>query len=181
MTQAPNLHLIAIPTTDNGSEIMWVEEVAGMYRLLSVPVFVYGVSRNAMLSATVNENRLQFKAVVRPSEGATVRCYLAMGWDARDVYKDRIEPDSDRYALRCGPATLFDPEVIALHVAERKNVTQVGRYLDALTQQGVLKFWELGDPVVGADRIEAEASSEEAWELVHPLPVDGKPAVAQAH
>lgn len=174
---AGDLRMIEVPTVDNGLEVLWAEELNGLYRVLSVPVFAYDLSRGAQVATHGGTNRLKLAVVVAPSTGATVRCYVPNESAAHDVHIGRILPDAERYGLCVGPATVFDPDIIAIHIGDREQVARVGTYLDTLVGQGVLRFWELGDPAPKAEEVGTNYSAAEPWELVHPLPV---PADGQA-
>jgi len=94
---------------------------------------------------------------------------------ASDIYRQRVIPSAQQMALRIGPATFLDPEIVAIHVHERKHLAAVTAYLDVLASQGVLRFWELADPETDpgdTDRTDETASAP--WALIHQLPVDGQ-------
>jgi len=174
--EAPSeLKLLEIPTSDNGTEVLWADVLGGVVHVVSVPVFAYGVSRDAVISAQSHGDRLRLVRVLRPSPGATVRIYVAQDAKASDVYTQRILPDAREKGFRIGPATFLDPEIVAFHVADRAELSPVTAHLDGLAREGVLRFWELGDPPMSDDgNADDDDSSTKPWELVHQLPVEGQ-------
>jgi len=168
------LRLIEIATPDNGTEVLWVEKLGSIIRVVSVPVFAEGISRDALVLAEETKGqRLRFRQVLQPSAGATIRCYVAESLKASKVYTDRIYLDAERLGLRIGPATFFDPEVVAFHVKARDQVSSVFAYLDTLAHERVIRIVELGDPPMqDLEQPPEDGGADEPWELVHPLPVD---------
>lgn len=161
-------------------EALWVEQQgASTYRVLSVPVWFYGVSVGSIVEAEPGDGaRLKFRRVVRDSPGGTVRFIVPSGAaQASDVYLARVIPDAKRLGLYIGPATFFNPRLVAVNVHERaKWWPEVGGYLDQLVKEGVLEQWEVADP----DQYAAEHDEENVEKvesgrkvLVHPLPIDG--------
>jgi hypothetical protein len=161
--------LIEVPESDRGLEVLRAEPApGGGYRIRSVPVFLYGLSRGAVVDAAPGPRagRLRFRALRAPSPGATVRCYVAPAATARRAYEDHLRGGAAA-RLGLGPVSLFAPDVVAVHVADRRLLARVGAYLDRLVLEGVLRFWEPGDP--GAPTAEgAEDPDTPPWELVHP-------------
>lgn len=163
---------------ENRRESLWVEELGhGEFRVLSVPVWVYGVSVGAVVAAMdMEEDPLSFRAVVRPSAGGTIRFIAPTGVVASELYKSRVVPDASRLGLFIGPATLFNPRLVAVHVHRRANWwPEVGSYLDGLVNAGVVEAWEVADPdQYAADHpSEPHVHDESRGVLVHPLPFDG--------
>jgi hypothetical protein len=158
-------------------EVLWVEEQAGnAYRVLDVPVWIYGVSVGTIVeAASVNGRQLTFHRVIRDSSGGTVRFIVPPGTRASEIYLGRVIPDAKRLGLCIGPATFFDPRLVALHVHDRKDWwPDVGGYLDALVQEGSLVQWEVGDPDQYGDQHTSDNIAQPTGKaLVHPLPVDG--------
>lgn len=161
--------LIEVPESDHGIEALRAEKVPeGGYRLLSVPVFLYGISRGAVVEAgaTTVARRLRYRALLAPSLGATVRCYVTPDTTPRRLYEDHLR-DGAGAELGLGPVSLFDPDIVAVHVADRARLNEVAAYLDRLVLAGVVNSWESADP--GAPTSEQTAGpGEQPWELVHP-------------
>jgi uncharacterized protein DUF4262/uncharacterized protein DUF4265 len=158
---------------DGHAEVLWVQPAAkGTYRVLSVPVWQYGVSVNSMVKARDGERWLEFDSVVEESSGATIRVYVpsnARITPASRLYLERIVPDCRDRGIGIGPATFFDPGLVAIHVQDRSDwSTRFAEYLDALTEEGLLQVWEVGDP----DAYPSEEPEErgEHDELIHPRP-----------
>jgi hypothetical protein len=168
---------LEVPVSDNGTEVLWAETVKGATRVVSVPVFAYGISRGAIISAKPEANRLRIVTVVRPSQGATIRAYVNSSIRASDLYLNYIFPVARDSNVRVGPATFFDPEIVAFHLANRSDVGRVTPYLDDLARKEILRFWELGDPQAANDEKPDESAGEQ-WELVHQLPIEGQPGRA---
>jgi hypothetical protein len=165
--------MVTVSAPDNGCEVIWAEHVSkDRYRVLSVPVFAYGISRGTTLVAKeqINGDQLNLERIVHPSEGATIRCYVREGLLASKVYLEQMVPSGSKMGLEFGPATFFDPEIVAFHVHSRRRWQDVGRYCDELVRKQVLKFWELGDP--DADGVADEQSVVEPWVVVHQPPGD---------
>ena len=176
------LKLLEVPTTDNGTEVLWADVIDDVVRVVSVPVFAYGISRETVISTQPQGDRLRLVGVLRSSLGATLRAYVSSAVKASDVYTQRIFPDAGRLGLRIGPATFFDPEIVAFHVAVRADVPAVTAYLDDLARQGMLRFWELGDPPkADVGSADDEESVDPPWELVHQLPIEGQAGQAAMH
>jgi hypothetical protein len=159
-------------------EVLWVEQhEANAYRVLSVPVWIYGVSIGSIVAAAEDGSPLKFGRLIRESPGGTVRFIVPHGVRASEVYLSRVIPDAKRLSLYIGPATFFNPRLVAVHVHDRRKWwPEVGSFLDTLVREGVLEQWEVGDP----DQYAAEHGGTEHTEtairgneLVHPLPVDG--------
>lgn len=161
-------------------EALWVErQHANDYRVLSVPVWLYGVSVGSIVEGESSEGTtLKFRRVVRDSPGGTVRFIVPSGGGrASELYLARIIPEAKRLGFAIGPATFFNPRLVAVNVHERaKWWPEIGDYLDGLVRDGVLDQWEVADP----DQYAAEHEQENIEKvdagrnvLVHPLPVDG--------
>lgn len=168
------IDLVDMPAPDNGKESLWAIRESYGLRLLSVPIFALGVSRNAIVDAATVDGRLLFRKVITPSPGATIRCYVPPEMTASIVYERHVRPRLHAAGYQIGPCTLFDPEIVAIHVHERVHVKAVGHYLELLVGEGLLRFWELGDPTeVRADDSDGSVVGHSpSWTLSHPLPVD---------
>ena len=170
--------LVELPESDNGIEVVRATlDAEGGYRVLSVPVFVFGLSRGAVVDAEPGpRGRLRFRRVRRASRGATVRCYVSPARTARRVYEERLEGPMGR-RLGLGPVSVFEPDIVAVHVQDRGQLPAVAEYLDQLVLDGTLRLWEPADP--GAPAGPEDAVEEQPWELVHPPaaePDDVRPA-----
>jgi hypothetical protein len=175
--QASNaeLSLIEIGVSDNGTEVLWGETTPRGIRIASVPVFAFDISQGTLVAASPAGNRLRFERVLVPSGGSTVRCYVAKQLKASEVYHTRLVTAFRAAAVDLGPATFFDPEIVALHIEKRTEMRRAAEVLDGLTRQGILRFWERADPGPSQHVDEAGGSVDRPWELVHPLPVKGEP------
>lgn len=162
---------VEIPSVDNGTEVLWVEDMGKLgAKILSVPVFCYGISRGTLIETTVTEEgRAVFKRVLTPSEGATIRCYMEPQHKASDMYLARLVPEGSKRRLDFGPATFLDPDIVAIHVKVRDQWPIIGTFLDELTREGAIRFWELGDPD-SSPATEEGISLAEPWKIVHPPP-----------
>lgn len=160
-------------------EALWVEEHGrNTYRVLSVPVWIYGISVGSIVEAEPGGGpRLTSRRVVRDSPGGTVRFIVPSGGTAAsEVYLIRVIPDAKRLGLYIGPATFFNPRLVAVHVHDRADWwPKVGGYFDTLVSEGVLEQWEVGDPDQYAGEHEANDAGDRLSGnvLVHPLPIDG--------
>src|ERR1700722_6661868 len=107
---------------DGRIEVLWVEQESApdTYRVLNTPVWMYGVSVGTVVYGLPGESEyLRFGRVIRDSPGATVRLAVPVGATASQVYLGRIVPDTKRLGIDIGPATFFDPGIVAIHVGER--------------------------------------------------------------
>ncbi len=157
---------------DGHREVLWVEpDQDDTYRVLNVPVWLYGISVGTTVQGRPGDQWLEYVATVRESRGATVRVYLPRGapiTPASRLYLERIIPDCRDRQIAIGPATFFDPRVVAVHIHDRdQQATAVASYLDELVDAGIADLWEFGDP----DTYPPEDAEESAGdELVHPQP-----------
>jgi len=161
--------LIEVPESDHGLEVLRAEAAdTGGYRIRSVPVFLYGISRGAVVDASPGPitGRLRFRRLLATSRGATIRCFAASATSARRVYEDHLAHEAAG-RLGLGPVSLFDPDIVAVHVADRADVARIEAYLDRLVLEGVLRLWEFGDPGAAAEEGAPDADGP-PWELVHP-------------
>jgi hypothetical protein len=144
--------------------------------VLNVPVWQYGISVGTVVDASPLPNgRLKFVRVVRDSPGATVRFVVPEPAVASDVYMNRIHGDAARQGLEFGPATIYDPGLVAFNVRERAWLsTAVEKYLDSLIAGGVISHWEVGDPDPEPVDPNNPAPHERGDELVHEHPADGQ-------
>lgn len=175
--RARELVQVVVPVEDNGREALWVEGDDGHGEVASVPVFAYGISKGASVAFASDGPRHRLTRVLAPSRGATVRCYTAKGIEASSFYRGEVAPSLGQRAPGFGSATIFDPDILALHVVSRSRLPDVAQWLDARVVQGLLRFWELGDPEAWPAVQAGETTDTEPWELAHPLPVDGEPSV----
>ena len=156
-------------------EALWVEPVTGgAYRVLSPPVWMYGISMGSLVRASEGPNGLlAFEELVTPSEGGTVRVVVAPeGLPASELYLTRLVPAAQARGLSIGPATFFNPRLVVINVRKRAQWwPEVGELLDSLVRDGTIEQWEVADP----DAYAAEgrnAQSEPVGEiLMHQLPV----------
>jgi hypothetical protein len=168
-----NRRMVTVPAPDNGNEVVWAEyQSKDLYRVLSVPVFAYGISRGTQLAVheQLDGDRLLLDRIVEPSMGATVRCYVNDRAIASRVYLEQMVPFGIKNGIAFGPATFFDPEIVAIHIHSRANWQAVGRYCDELTRMQILKFWELADPDGGVAT--DEQCTVEPWVVIHQPPGD---------
>jgi len=157
---------------DGHAEVLWVQPEGESYRVLNVPVWLYGISVGSLVRGGAGERWLEFEELIEPSPGATVRLYVpddAPLLPASRLYRERILPDCRVHGIGVGPATFFDPAVVAIHVRDRADWdTRVAEYLNRLIDEGVIEFWEVGDP----DAYPPEEPEEpgEYRELIHERP-----------
>lgn len=174
------LQQIVFESPEGRREALWAETgLQGEYKVLSVPVWCYGVSVGSMVEAELDGNgRLRFSRNVKPSAGGTLRFMVpARGMTGKEVYLSRVVPDAMERGLHIGPATFFQPRLVAFHLRRREDWwPQVGSYLDHLVSLALIEQWEVADPDVYA--AEHSAGSLERVDpnrpvLEHQLPVDG--------
>lgn len=162
---------IAFRAPNNRTEILWAQHYAGNeYRLLNVPVWTYGVSVGSLFRARERpDGVLSFVDIVEPSPGATVRVLVGGDPQASDVYLKQLGPRAQDAGFSIGPATFFDPMMIAIHVKDRSQWGDFGEFLNTLIEEEIIDQWETGDPDEYAD----QAGEEEdiGSELVYPEPI----------
>jgi hypothetical protein len=158
-------------------EVLWVAaERDNRWRVLNVPVWQYGISYGAIVTGRPDRGgRLRFEGISEPSTGATVRAIVPKPNVAKDVYHSIIQPGIVREGTGVGPATHYDPPLVAFHLHDRAAVHgKVAAYLDALIHQGIITHWEIGDPELEPQETSDELVEERSDELVHerpPLPI----------
>jgi hypothetical protein len=160
-------------------EALWVEELdRNRFRVLSVPVWAYGISVGTVVDATdVSQSELSFGAVLRESHGGTVRVLFPSGTTASTAYLERLLPEAESRQLHIGPSTFFDPRVVAINLHRRDSWwPRVGTWLEELKKAGVIEQWEVADPDEyaaehGGGSVASTGSGRQP--LVHPLPVSG--------
>ena len=158
---------------DGRAEVLWVEpQSEGIYRILNVPVWQYGLSVGTHVRGRPGERWLEFDGVAEDSSGATVRLYIPAEAPIRPasrLYLERILPDCRERGLGIGPATFFDPAVVAIHIRERSDWnTLIADYLNELIEEGLVQLWEIGDPnEYPPDEPEERGDHDE---LIHPRP-----------
>ena len=166
------LNQIQFRATDGHREVLWARPEDEHYRVLNVPVWLYGISVGTLVSATVGERWLEFAEVVTPSTGGTVRLFVpdeAPLTPASRFYLEQVLPECRERHLRIGPATFFDPLVVAVHIHDREQWSQeYALYFDDLVARGSVSFWEVGDPDAYPPEEPDEVVSDS--ELVHPRP-----------
>lgn len=171
-------HQMLFVSPEGRKEALWVEQLAhNEYRVLSVPVWIYGVSVGSIVESEAGDSpQLVFRRVIQPGAGGTVRFIVPRrGTRASQIYLTRVIPDSKRLGLKIGPATFFNPRLVAVHLHERQKWwPEFGGYLDTLVSEGVLEQWEVGDPDTynGDDDVIEQVTEADTKTLVHPLPVD---------
>jgi hypothetical protein len=161
-------------TEDNGEEVLWAEQVGpGSFRVLSVPVFAYGISRGTTVLAKPKdpEGHLAIVNVKEPSPGATFRVYLPTARSVKDFYVSGLLPIAESKRLDIGPATFLEPKVLAVHLADRARWQSVASVLDEMASSRQIDFWELGDPDL-SPQTDPGNSTRQPWRLVHPPPGD---------
>jgi hypothetical protein len=159
--------LVEVRRSQRGIEVLRaIPLAAGGYRVLSVPVFVSGISRDTVIDADEGPHgHLQFAAVRAVSPGATIRVWVSPSTTPRHVDDDYFKGPIGR-KVGLGPATLLDPTTVAVHLRDRGSTEAAARYLDGLIRLGVLTEWEFSDP--GAPSEPDEDSLRTPWEVVHP-------------
>lgn len=170
------LHRMHAVSPEGRREALWVERVSvDSYRLLSVPVWVYGLSRGTLVACRPSDgDDLVFARVLRESPGATVRFIVPEDRKASAVYLSEVLPRAGAEGMFVGPATFFNPRLVAMNIHTRADWwPTVGTFLDALVEQGVLEQWEVADPDEYASEHATEVRVEVANTiLAHPFPVD---------
>jgi Domain of unknown function (DUF4265) len=153
-------------------EVVWVEDQADdAYRVLNVPVWIYGISLGSLVEGTAGDDLLVFRKLLEPAPGGTVRCIVPKGTVASSVYLTKIVPDAIRLGIGIGPATFLDPRMVAIHLHVKDAWWPAfGEYLNRLVDEGVLQEWEVADPDEYADDHSNEVTPWNGRDLVHPEP-----------
>ena len=166
-------HQMRFISPEGRGEIVWVEEQsANAFRVLNVPVWIYGISLGTLVEGKWNGALLSYSRLLEPSPGGTVRCIVPKGGLASRTYLDRIVGDAGKLGVGIGPSTFLDPRMVAIHLHVKDTWwPQFGGYLNKLVEEGVLQEWEVGDPDEYADDHASEPAT--GWtgrDLVHPEP-----------
>jgi hypothetical protein len=153
-------------------EVVWVERQPSQYfRVCNVPAWMYGLSLGALVSGRQGAGEiLEYEALVEPSIGGTVRCVVPKGNVASHVYLERIVSDARKRGYAIGPSTFVDPRMVAIHLHARDSWPIVGQYLDGLVTEGIIQYWEVGDP---DQEREADDPPTIPWtgrDMIHPEP-----------
>jgi hypothetical protein len=170
---AEALRQMVFVSPEGRKEVLWVAaDQDNRWRVLNVPVWQYGISYGTIVTGRADrEDRLRFERVSEQSAGATVRAIVPKPKIARDVYHSIIQPGIVREGTGVGPATHFDPPLVAFHLHDRAAVQgKVAGYLDGLVSQGVITQWEIGDPEPESEETADEPVEERTDELVHERP-----------
>src|SRR5689334_19279828 len=132
--QMSELRQMRFSARHDRSEVLWVKPVpTGSYRVLNVPVWVYGVSVGTLVRGIERpDGRLEFRDLVEPSPGGTIRYIVPEGdRKASELYLSRIGPEATRRGIGVGPATFLDPLIVALHLHDRSQWnTSLADYLN---------------------------------------------------
>jgi len=186
---------------DGLREVLWVERVHDdAFLVLNVPVFVFGVSLGTVVQGMNATRRaadkqpveLRVRRVLRASVGGTVRVIVPAGMLASHWYTAHFLPHvRQRGRLRVGPATFFDPRMVAIHVKQRHQVWgALAGYMSDALDRGVIQQWTAADPEEGqrrpavdralrGDDLGARAADEGI--LIHPAPeMSGRKYMATA-
>jgi hypothetical protein len=159
-------------TADGHREVLWAQPGDGGYRILNVPVWLYGISVGTLVTAQAGGWWFEFSSIVAPSRGGTVRLFVpddAPITPASRFYLEQMLPECRERRLPIGPSTFFDPLVVAVHIHDRTQWDQqYASYLDDLVERGSIKFWEVGDPDAYPPEETEEVTSDS--ELIHPRP-----------
>lgn len=164
---------MAFVSPEGRREILWVAAAGhDRWRVMNVPVWQYGISYGTVVTGRPEgDTRLRFQGVSRQSSGATVRAIVPRPKVAREVYHSVIQPGVAALGTGVGPATHYDPPLVAFHVHERAAVHgKVASYLDRLVAEGIITHWEIGDPEPEPEPLSVERAKERADELVHERP-----------
>lgn len=164
--------LLEIPLLGEGVEVVRVAAAPeGGWRILSVPVRAYGLSRGTRVAADVADGlRLRIADVLAASPGATVRCTVSSTCTTRQLDEEWVREGAGP-RLGLGPVSIVEPETVAIHVADRAMLPRVAAYLDRLILAGVLRTWEYGDPGAPPHGTTTRVDTG-PLELVHPPAVD---------
>lgn len=170
------LSQVRFRAADGHREVLWTQPDGAYYRVLNVPVWLYGISVGTLVSVTVGEPWKEFSEIITPSTGGTVRLFVpdeAPLIPASRFYLEQMLPECRERRLAIGPATFFDPLVVAVHIRHRDQWNQAyAKYLDDLVARGSIRFWEVGDPDVSPPDQPDEVVSDS--ELVHPRPTSSR-------
>lgn len=170
------LSQVRFRAADGHREVLWTQPEGDHYRVLNVPVWLYGISVGTLVSATAGEPWKEFGEIITPSTGGTVRLFVpdeAPLTPASRFYLEQMLPECQERRLPIGPATFFDPLVVAVHIRARDQWNKAyATYLDDLVARGSIRFWEVGDPDVYPPEEPDEVISDS--ELVHPPPTPNR-------
>jgi hypothetical protein len=164
------------------TEVLWVEQQPNdKYRVMNVPVWVYGISVGSLVDGPQGPNGvLEYRELLEPSPGGTVRYIVPDGAVASRLYLNRVGPEATSRGIGIGPATFLDPLIVSVHLHRRDQWNPAfASYLNELVEEGAIEQWEVGDPDEYADDYQDEtkgdeSSHDEASELIHPQPTTAR-------
>ena len=174
----PTDDLLEIPGLGAGRELLRVAcDADGGYCILSVPVCADGLSRGTRVAARRDDDgMLHLAHVLAPSPGATVRCTVSPTCTTGRFDEEFVREGAGP-RLGLGPVSIVEPNLVAVHVADRARLPHVAAWLDRLILMGVLSSWTYGDPgELPEGRMAPEAMA--SWELVHPPAHDAGPGAS---
>lgn len=154
--KVPQLMQVRCVDPDGRFEVIWVEEKGdGLSVVMNVPVYLYGLSLGSIIRCVASKDPLfTFDRVIQNSPGGTVRIIVPGGQMAGEWYLKYLLPAASERQLAVGPATFYDPRMVAVHVQRRSDLWEsVGSYLTDLVEQGVIEKWEAGDPETDQDPV----------------------------
>ncbi|HKW08888.1 MAG TPA: DUF4265 domain-containing protein [Gemmatimonadaceae bacterium] len=167
-------HQMRFVSPEGRVEVLWVEaspDVPSGYRILNVPVWLYDISIGTVVEGRHAENgQLEFVRVLSQASGGTVRVITAPAApDASRLYLDRILRDCHQRQIMIGPATFFDPRLVAIHVQDwDRYCDQLVQYLQDLRATNDIQEWEIADPAEPSDQ--TQEAPRPGPGLIHPRP-----------
>ena len=171
----PRLVQLSVRGGFGETEVLWaVEAGEDLWRVLSPPVFAYGLSRDAIMGGTPNEDGVVLNPIhVERSPGATIRLVTNAPIRASALYRDRVVPELRDRGVRVGPATFFDPRMVSIHVPSfETQEAAVWAYFDELERTGAINLWDLADPYRYDPIPPDQANSHSENRLVHKRPTE---------
>lgn len=140
--------------------------------VLSVPVWIYGISRGTIVRYRRDDKRTFSSGVQRESDGGTIRFLASEGLTGKAVYLTRVVPTFQKQNLGVGPATFLGPRFVAMNVHKKATWwPQIGSYLEKLSSDGIIETWEASDPDQDADAPTTPSEDPERV-FIHQLPID---------
>lgn len=151
-------------TGRNGErELLWcIRRNSHEFEVRTPPVFVDNISVGTIIRASRGDDgELHHTATVEQSPGATVRFICSEGVDAPEIYRTVLLPFGAEQQISVGPASFVSSQCVSFHVRHRdKRSEALLDVLDQLEADGLVRVWEIGDPLRAGGARELDSNAD---------------------
>jgi hypothetical protein len=157
------------------AEWLWVAKTGQReFRVLTVPIWVYGISVGTLVTGRIVGSRLHFNDLAEPSPGGTCRILTQAGQVASELYLNIVGPKLAAEGVSVGPASFYDPAIVGVHFKNRARVEMLRAVLNEFEADSAFETWELADPAneetPGGEEVDEHDVEEPAPPLDHDPP-----------